>query len=350
MPAVNPQHLTISADYVSAMLERAEERGFEREALLASVGIEAAAVDRGEPVSALLYGQLHHRIITSERDEWFGMLSGGAVPNGAISFLCQTMVHCKTLQQALIRCAEFFELCRGFKVKQVFEIEGDQMVLSIGKLDLLADEEFEQLMADTPANTIKSTLAAWQGFACWLVGQEIPLTALYYSFSQNEGGRASAAPYPVLYDQSLNGYRFDSKYLQYPVVQQEENIEDFLLKAPFHVFVKSTKSEHPTVQQVKTILANDIGAEFPNAPQVASRLNVSVTTLHRRLSREGASFQSIKDEARMEAAIHYLADPAISTSAIAELVGFENPSTFFRSFKKWTGLPPGEYRKRLSEN
>ena len=108
-----------------------------------------------------------------------------------------------------------------------------------------------------------------------------------------------------------------------------------------------TRSDAATIQQVETILAKNMGGEFPNAPEVASHLNISVTTLHRRLSQEGASFQKIKDEARMQAAIHYLADSSISTSDIAELVGFENPSTFFRSFKKWTGLPPGEYRKQL---
>jgi AraC-like DNA-binding protein len=30
---------------------------------------------------------------------------------------------------------------------------------------------------------------------------------------------------------------------------------------------------------------------------------------------------------------------------IAERLGFSEPSTFHRAFKKWTGVSPGEYRR-----
>jgi AraC-like DNA-binding protein len=37
--------------------------------------------------------------------------------------------------------------------------------------------------------------------------------------------------------------------------------------------------------------------------------------------------------------------PQLSINDIASLMGFDEPSAFFRSFKKWTGMTPGEYRK-----
>ncbi len=345
------EQLTISASYISTMLNLASGRGFESEQLLAEVGIDRDLIERGEPVSALLYGQLHHRIITQGRDEWFGMLSGGRVPEGAIRFLCQSVIHCKTLHDAILLSAEFFELCRGFRVKQVFSVEGDNAVFKIARLNSVDEDCFSELMAAASEITIKSTLVVWHGFVSWLIGQDIPLSVIYYSFADSRERHEveSAGRCPLYFEQDFCGYTCDEKYLHYPIIQREENIEDFLLKAPYFVFIKSDKEEQAASQRVKAILARRMGELFPNAPEVADDLNMSVTTLHRRLSKEGTTFQQIKDEARMEAAIHYLSSPDLNTATIAELVGFENPSTFQRSFKKWTGLPPGEYRKRLME-
>ena len=47
---------------------------------------------------------------------------------------------------------------------------------------------------------------------------------------------------------------------------------------------------------------------------------------------------------RRDAAIEYLARPDLTLIEIANLLGFSEPSTFHRAFKKWTGVAPGEYR------
>ncbi|HEX8886167.1 MAG TPA: helix-turn-helix transcriptional regulator, partial [Noviherbaspirillum sp.] len=64
----------------------------------------------------------------------------------------------------------------------------------------------------------------------------------------------------------------------------------------------------------------------------------------RRLQDEGQGFQAIKDDLRRDIAIEYLARPDLTLIEIANLLGFSEPSTFHRAFKKWTGVAPGEYR------
>ena len=71
---------------------------------------------------------------------------------------------------------------------------------------------------------------------------------------------------------------------------------------------------------------------------------MSARTLRRRLDKEGTSYQRIKDGARRDAAIAFLNNPALTVSDVAELIGFSDPSAFHRSFKRWTGVSPGEYR------
>jgi AraC-like DNA-binding protein len=87
---------------------------------------------------------------------------------------------------------------------------------------------------------------------------------------------------------------------------------------------------------------------MPGARDVASALNMSARTLHRRLTQEGTSFQQIKDNFRTALARHYLGRPELSIDAIATLMGFQDNSAFYRSFRKWTGMSPGEYRRSLT--
>lgn len=330
------------------MLDIAAERNCDTDELLRRIGIDRKDIEQGKSLPVLLYGELHHHIIELVQDEWFGLLSGGAVPKGAIRLLCQSIVHCKTLEHALVRCAQFFEICRGFKVKPTFSIEHDYAITQTTKLDCVEQAEFDQLVDATEPHVIKTTLSAWHGFMSWLIGKNIPLTDVYYNFPASYQHHRSRANNKTRYhyEQRFFGQRFHRKYLNYPIVQNEDSIEDFMRKSPYYALIKRSSDDELT-PHVKALLVKSIGAEFPKAADVAEHFNMSVTTLHRHLGGEGSSFQTLKNESRMEAAIHYLNCPDISTSAISDLLGFENPSTFYRSFKKWTGLPPGEYRKQL---
>ena len=343
-PYVEKQ-FTIAASYIKAMLNQAEQRGIDTAALLRDIDLDRAALEADEPCSALAYGLLHHRITESVGDDWFGMLSGGSVPPGALKFMCRVAVNAKTLQDAIDKSDEFFELCRGFKVKQKYHVDGDEVVTKVAGLDHLPNEEFKKLMQQTSPTVLKSTMAAWLGFMSWLIGKEILPKAMFFPFAADKDG--SKHRYPVHYDQPFCGCSFESKYLNMPVIQQESQVDDFLRKAPYYAFNRAAYSSDTLVQRVKSLMRKSIGDSFPQALDVAKRVNMSVTSLHRKLSQEGSSFQKLKDETRMEAAILYLGSPEMSTSDVAEMLGFDDPSTFNRSFKKWTGLPPGEYRKRL---
>ena len=69
-----------------------------------------------------------------------------------------------------------------------------------------------------------------------------------------------------------------------------------------------------------------------------------------KLTNEGTSYQQLKDEFRRELAVHYVGRPELTIDAIAALMGFQDNSAFYRSFKKWTGLSPGQFRTQLQAN
>lgn len=85
------------------------------------------------------------------------------------------------------------------------------------------------------------------------------------------------------------------------------------------------------------------------AETVASQLNMSRYTLHKKLRQEGLTFATLLEQVRREQAIAYMKDKTKPLVEIAEQLGFSELSAFSRAFKRWMGTPPAEYRSmRLS--
>lgn len=343
----------VSTEYVKSLLATAAEQGCDIDALLTDLDISMSDIEDSYNFSSLKYGQLYQRVMHVVQDECFGMMSGGKVRLGSFRLMCLTVIHCDNLMQALIRSGEFSEICRGFRVRTLVEsIDGnDELVrLRMAGIRSLPDAEFNQLMTQANADKIRTSLAVWHRFNCWLIGQEIPLDHISFSFDCPDSFRELAETFPttILFNQSFNGFEFKKSFLEKPVVQNAKSLEDFLRTAPYHLVVRES-IRNSVASKVRTILSKDVSESMLGAENVASQLNLSVTTLRRHLQLESTSFQKLKDECRLEAAIHYLGCQDLTNAQIAGRLGFDEPSTFFRSFKKWTGLTPGEYRKQLSE-
>lgn len=81
---------------------------------------------------------------------------------------------------------------------------------------------------------------------------------------------------------------------------------------------------------------------------VARELAVSARTLQRRLESEGTTFGEVYDETRRATAMEYLRNPGVAIKDAAFRVGFSEPSTFYRAFRRWTGATPAGYRRSLA--
>ena len=63
----------------------------------------------------------------------------------------------------------------------------------------------------------------------------------------------------------------------------------------------------------------------------------------------GRTFLQIIRDIKLNQACHALRETSLSNLAICELVGYESPEHFMRTFKKTYGMTPGEYRKKNRE-
>jgi len=81
-----------------------------------------------------------------------------------------------------------------------------------------------------------------------------------------------------------------------------------------------------------------------NVKEVSRALLLSPRTLQRRLESEGVTFQELLNQTRESLARHYLHRTAMTTTDIAFLLGYDEPSSFYRAFHAWTGITPEHAR------
>lgn len=98
--------------------------------------------------------------------------------------------------------------------------------------------------------------------------------------------------------------------------------------------------------QAMRLIAEQLAHGEPDRAALATALNLSERTLQRRLAEEQVSYQQLLADTRRQLAEQHLREGHLPATEIALLLGYSEPSVFFRAFRQWTGLTPGEYRQR----
>lgn len=71
-------------------------------------------------------------------------------------------------------------------------------------------------------------------------------------------------------------------------------------------------------------------------------------TLNRRLKAEGTTFQCVLDDVRFEVASHLLLNSQLALDDIAAALGYAAVTPFMRTFRRWSGTTPGQWRRAAS--
>lgn len=77
---------------------------------------------------------------------------------------------------------------------------------------------------------------------------------------------------------------------------------------------------------------------------LAEQMNLSRRTLLRRLKDEGTSYQTLYDSAISRRAVFLIGLPGSTVAAVAAQLGYAEPVSFRRAFRRWFGVTPSEYR------
>jgi AraC-like DNA-binding protein len=83
---------------------------------------------------------------------------------------------------------------------------------------------------------------------------------------------------------------------------------------------------------------------LPELDAIAATLGLSERALRRRLNAAGTSFRALVDDVLAPLAKRFLRDSTLSVAAVAERLGYSEPASFVRAFRRWTGTTPETFR------
>jgi len=144
----------------------------------------------------------------------------------------------------------------------------------------------------------------------------------------------------------FNGITFSAQDAERPFLTANDAMWSFFepqLNQRMHDLTQSATY----TEKVRACLMEFLASGQYSVDNVASHLAVSRRTLQRHLSNEGTTFQEILDGLREKLARHYLDKSDYSSAQIAFLLGYEDPNSFSRAFRLWTGKTPEGVRASL---
>ncbi|TNC80609.1 MAG: AraC family transcriptional regulator [Oleiphilus sp.] len=327
--------LTIASYFARTHLENGLSLGASEQQILRKTGLTSAQM--AHPRARILATQLADIVSNCWRfsgDELLGFTEQ-KLKLGMFELLAEHLVSCKTLEEVIDYMARFYSLC-GDQLK----VRGDR---EDARMRVILEPNFNAHRPRPVTYTllIELLLLICHRFCSWLVGQVIPLSRVCFQYAKPDHHQEYRLMFPSTceFNSHCNALEFDAQYLDLSVVRNASDLEDYLRSIPLQWFRKQS-FYGPWTAQVMGLLNSQSDIE-----SVASQLSITSRTLRRKLTREGSSFQQLKDHARRDHAINLFEQRELTIADIAVNVGFTEVSTFSRAFKQWTGVSPSTYRK-----
>jgi AraC-like DNA-binding protein len=138
---------------------------------------------------------------------------------------------------------------------------------------------------------------------------------------------------------------YDAKTLSLPVAGADAKLLDVLKRACRRLLGPEPKKQD-LVRDVRELAIDRLARGPLRIDDIARELGMSSKTLERRLGERRLTFSALLDEIRCELAKRYLGETDFRLEQVAYLIGYSEPASLVRAFRRWTGTTPMQYRAK----
>ena len=334
-----PPTATLSAASVKLLLYAAAQRGANAEALCQAASLDAAQLgdpDGRVPIAAMQ--RLWPLATKAAADPHLDLHLAESIPLASLGVLAYVLLHSPTLGAALAQLCRYQGLaCNGTHTR----------LRCVGGASVELVVEVTSPAITDPRYALNSELTVYLHLLRLLSGQPLVPEAVRLAYplppDPSEHHRVFA-PAPVQFGTPDSALRLPATMLALPLPTADPQL--LALLEPHAAALLARLPQPSTLaDSVRRELLRLLTQAEPTLAAVAAARGVSPRTLQLHLRRAGHCYQQLLDEVRRELAELHLCDQRFTTTDIAFLLGFAEPSVFVRSFRRWTGQTPGAFRR-----
>lgn len=340
-PSTDADPGTISGAALQQYLVSGRAAGMDIHAALAAAGIdETVARDADARIALEHFERMLEHMILASGDTLFGLHTSQFIQPGSYSVMGYIAMNATTVGEALARVSLYEKLVGDMGTTHP-EVDGS-----------LVRIVWNCRHARQPVrrHLIENVLASWLRYTRWLADADLrPAYVMLEHEPPDPGQRAEYEAIfhaPVRFGQKCNALVASPADLMHPIRQPDPDLLK-VLESHAAQRLKELGLGQGFSQRVRGAIRECIERSgMPRKEIVAGLLHINPRTLLRRLQDEGTTYQDILEGLRHDMAMELLRSTRETQADIAAQLGFADIRSFQRSFRRWTGMTPGDYRQQ----
>ncbi len=332
------KELSLNILIIFPLIQIAEGHGISRETLFTSAGLkpeETLAADARLSIKQFIL--LIERISEKILDINIGFRCGQLMSAACTGILGYMMINCRTIGQAIEKYCTYQE------------VAGDAVTISVStgkKTGTITWKNNAIELEPYIQPILESLVSGTVTIGNELTGTFLPVNEIKFHYPEpgNADEYRRIFDTNISFNQSETSISFDMSCYNYPLHFSNPELLS-LFEKQAGVFLKRLSNKTTWVNKVAEILYKKGKLNY-KIGDVARELGINIRSLQQKLKNESSTFREIKDKVQSDIAKSFLDNDNYTITETGYLLGFSEPSTFHRTFKRWTGITPGEYRNK----
>ncbi len=318
----------------------AQHEGLDADGALRAAGLPPDPLEAGlRQIDGEQFQRFLIYLTEHSKDPLLGLKSGQFVQPGSYSTLGYLVMTCSTLGEAIDLIAPYERLVGDMGVTRV--------VHHAPWVDVRWHCNYSH--PGVRPHMMANVLSSWTLYARWLAAEDAAPQSVWFPFPAPDGNAVKAHEQvfrcPVHFDADFCGLRIPETLLDAPLRQPDPELKALLAQTARQQIEALSAANSAFTVQVRAVIRQQLEQGVIRRDMVAEAFRMSPRTLVRRLQEEGLTYQQLVDDVREELARLYVTETDLSFAEISHRLGFAEPRSFFRSFRRWTGTTPSALRQ-----
>ena len=287
-------------------------------------------------LSAGQYRQMIQELIETTQDEHPGIAVARTLHVEHFGLVGYIMMNCNTIADALQKYNQYQQIS-GNAIHSIIETKGDRIqfywpLLHPGLI------EIKKILLE---GSILATMMLYG----YLSGEKRPLTEIWFDFPKPYNTDIYDRIYKaeLKFNKPWTGIIFNKKHLDVPVKVPNSDLLSVLENHAGERLRYLLGRRYYSDRVVKLLSRRK--TPIPSLGSISRELGLGKKNLQLKLRNEGTTFRALRNEIQCELAKTYLKSRHYSAAETAYLLGYSDPGTFCRNFKRWTGMTSKEFLK-----